>query len=63
MGYDWDWTSSNEFIKKALQLGRGKATVLGSAASLAATLGQFNQAITLLKQSIEIDPVKDHLAI
>ena len=58
MGYDWDWASSNDFIKKALQLGPGKASVIGSAASLAATLGQFNEAVTLLKRSIDIDPVR-----
>ena len=56
--YDWDWIGANEAHRRALELEPGNAGIIDNAALLAFTLGQFKEAITLIKRSIELDPVR-----
>ncbi len=43
--YEWDWNGADKLIKKALKLEPENAGVINNAASLAFTLGRFNEAI------------------
>ena len=56
--YEWNWYGADKLIKKALKLEPENAGVINNAASLAFTLGRFNEAITLINRSIEIDPLR-----
>ena len=57
--YDWDWKGADESIKKALKLEPENAAVLNNAASAAFTLGRFSEAIKLIKNAIDIDPLRN----
>ncbi len=57
-GYEWDWTGADEAYKRALELEPRNAGAVSGAANLAATLGKFNEAVSLEHRSIEIDPVR-----
>ena len=57
--YDWDWEGADQSYERAMQLEPGNSGVIGSAASLALTLGRYAEAIRLGRRSIEIDPVSD----
>ena len=56
--YDWDWAGAEKYIKRAMELEPGNAAVINQAAFLAGTFGRFNEAITLLRRSIQIDPLR-----
>jgi len=56
--YDWDWKGADGSYQKALELEPGNADVLSGAATLAFTLGRFKEAITLIRRSVELDPVR-----
>src|SRR5262249_35036596 len=55
--YDWDWSSADADYKRALQLEPANADVVWGAANLAGTLGRFDEAITLDRKAIELDPL------
>jgi serine/threonine protein kinase len=55
--YDWDWKGSEEAYNRGLELEPGNVGVINGAANLAGTLGHFDEAIKLIKHTIEIDPV------
>ncbi len=55
--YDWDWKAADASLQHALELEPGNASVLGSAAGLAFTLGRFDEAIALMRRAIELDPL------
>jgi serine/threonine protein kinase/Tfp pilus assembly protein PilF len=55
--YDWDWTGADAAYKRGLQLEPANADALRAAATLAATLGRFEEAITLYRRAIELDPL------
>jgi TolB-like protein/Tfp pilus assembly protein PilF len=55
--YDWDWSGADVSYRRALELEPGNAAVIGNAARLAATLGRFEEAITLTRRSIELNPL------
>lgn len=55
--YDWDWRGADEYCRRALELEPGNASVIAIAASLAATLGRFEEALTLSRRSIALNPV------
>ncbi len=52
--YDWDWTGADASYKRALEL---EPTLIGGAARLAATLGRFDEAITLCRRRVQFDPL------
>jgi Tfp pilus assembly protein PilF len=56
--YDWDWTGADAAYKRALELEPGNADVVRGAGVLAATLGRFDEAITLDRRAIELDPLR-----
>ena len=58
MNYDWDWTGADAAYKRALELEPANADVVRGAALLAATLGRFDEAITLDRRAIELDPLR-----
>jgi serine/threonine protein kinase/Tfp pilus assembly protein PilF len=58
MTYDWDWVGADAAYKRALQLEPGNADVVRGAASLAFTLGHFDEAIRLDRRAIELDPLR-----
>jgi serine/threonine protein kinase/Tfp pilus assembly protein PilF len=55
--YDWDWAGADTEYKRALALDPGNANVLRQAATLGATLGRFDEAITMSRKAIEHDPL------
>jgi tetratricopeptide (TPR) repeat protein len=55
LSYDWDWNGADAAFKRALELDPANA-ILG-AASLASTLGRFDEAIALTRRAIELDPI------
>jgi tetratricopeptide (TPR) repeat protein len=55
--YDWDWSGADTALKRARELEPGNATVLRAAATLAGTLGRFEEAVTLDRRAVEIDPL------
>jgi TolB-like protein/Tfp pilus assembly protein PilF/predicted Ser/Thr protein kinase len=57
MLYDWDWSGADAEYSRALEIEPGNATVVGGAASLAATLGRFDEALRLDRRAVELDPL------
>jgi serine/threonine protein kinase/tetratricopeptide (TPR) repeat protein len=57
MSYDWDWAGAEASYARALELEPGNATTIRRAASLAATLGRFDEAIELDRRAVELDPL------
>ena len=55
--YDWDWAGADASYQHALALEPGNATVVRGAGSLAATLGRFDEALSLDRRAIELDPL------
>ena len=55
--YDWDWTGAEEAFRKGLELEPENANVINGTARLAQTLGHLDDAIKLMHQVIEINPV------
>jgi len=55
--YDWDWNAASNTIRTALMYGPQDLNVLGNAAILAKTLGQYEKAIELGKKARDIDPI------
>ena len=55
--YDWNWTGADSFYKKALDLEPEYAGAVNGAAQMAATLGHFDEAISLTHRLIELEPV------
>lgn len=55
--YEKDLPAAAKLFEKALALEPGNAVVLGNAASLAMTLGRFEQAIALRELAQQVDPL------
>ena len=55
--YDWDWAGAGTSFQRALALAPGNATAIRETAQLAATLGNFEQALMLDRQAVELDPL------
>lgn len=64
-GYDWDWPGAQASFHKALALEPQNSVVLLGASSLEASLGNFEEAVTLNRRAVEIDPlsVVAHLSL
>ena len=56
--YDWDWAGADASYQRALALEPGNAEVVQWAASLAATLNHFEQALLLSRRAVELDPLR-----
>ena len=57
MFYDWDFTSAEQNMQRALALNPGDAFILHVAGWLNENLGRIDDAIDLMQQSIALDPV------
>lgn len=55
--FSWDWDAADAAIDKALNLAPGNAEVLGTAASLASTLGRNQESIRLFEKAAALDPL------
>ncbi len=55
--YDWDWAGADASFQRALALEPGNAVVVRSAATLARTLGRFEEALALNRRAVELDPL------
>jgi TolB-like protein/Tfp pilus assembly protein PilF/predicted Ser/Thr protein kinase len=55
--YDWDWAGSDTFYQRALVLEPGNVLVVMGAASLATTLGRFEEAVALDRRAVKLDPL------
>jgi TolB-like protein/lipoprotein NlpI len=58
MSYDWDWNGADAAYKQALELDPGNPDVVGGSATLATTLGRFDEAMRLFRRAIELDPIR-----
>lgn len=55
--YDWDWAGADASYKRALALEPANPAVIWRAASLAAALGRFDEAVALDRRAVELDPL------
>jgi tetratricopeptide (TPR) repeat protein len=55
--HDWDWAGADASFQRALTLAPGDASVVLAAADTAATLGRFDEALTLVRRAVRLDPV------
>ena len=55
--FDWDWRGADAEFKKALELEPGNAFNIRNMSMQAAKLGRLDEAITLQKRAIALDPV------
>ena len=57
MVFDWDFRGAEVSTARALELAPGSANALHMAAMLAAMLGRLEEAIELMRRSLELDPL------
>jgi serine/threonine-protein kinase len=57
LDYDWDWAGADAAYQRALALEKGNAEIVERAASLAATLNRFEDALLLSRRAVELDPL------
>jgi serine/threonine protein kinase/Tfp pilus assembly protein PilF len=55
--YEWDWAGAGTSFQRALALAPGNAMTIRETANLAATLGNFEQALILGRRAVELDPL------
>src|SRR5262249_704183 len=55
--HDWDWAGADADHQRALSLEPGNAAVIRTAASLARTLGRWDESLKLHHRANEIDPL------
>ena len=55
--YDWDWSGADAVLKRALELEPGSAGIVGTAGTLASTMGRFEEAVDLGRRAIDLDPL------
>ena len=56
--YDWDWAGADAAYQRALVLENGNAEIVERAASVAATLNRFEDALPLSRRAVELDPLR-----
>jgi eukaryotic-like serine/threonine-protein kinase len=54
---DWDWSGADASFKQALALEPGNWGIVNGAATLAAALGRFEEALALYRHAVELDPL------
>jgi TolB-like protein/Flp pilus assembly protein TadD len=57
LSYDWDWPGADTSLHRALELAPGNAEVVREAAFQAGCLGRHQEAVTLAKRSVLLDPL------
>ncbi len=55
--FEWDWVGADASYQRALSLDPGNTDFIEGAASLAVTLGRFDEAIALSRRAVELDPL------
>jgi TolB-like protein/Tfp pilus assembly protein PilF len=55
--HDWDWVGADAAFQRAIALEPQNAIALVGASSLAASLGRFDDALTLGRRAVELDPL------
>src|SRR5271166_4462623 len=55
--HDWDWVGADASFQRAIALEPQNAIALMGASSLAASLGRFDDALTLGRRAVELDPL------
>jgi tetratricopeptide (TPR) repeat protein len=55
--YDWDWQAADKDMQRALALAPGDVAVLNGAGVLAGNAGRLDEAITLGRRAVELDPL------
>ena len=56
--YDWDWAGADAAYQRALVLEKGNAEIVERAASTAATLNRFEEALPLSRRAVGLDPLQ-----
>ena len=56
--YDWNWVGAEASYQRALALEPWNVRVIGGAASIAATLNHFDEALQLDRRMVELDPLR-----
>jgi len=56
--FDWDWKGADAAVQHGLDLEPGNRGLIGRAAGLAMTLGRFDEAVSLYRRMVDIDPLK-----
>ena len=54
---DFDWAGADASIRRAVELEPGNPEVLSTAASSAAVLGRFDEALQLHRRAVDLDPL------
>ena len=55
---DWDWAGADASYQRALALEPGNAEVVEGAAGPAASLNHFEEALSLCRRAVELDPLR-----
>ncbi len=55
--YYWDWAGADSMYKLALKIDPGNSSIISGEATLASTLGKFQEAIILDEKAVELDPL------
>lgn len=58
LDYEWDWAGADAAYQRALALETGNAEVVERAASVAATLNRFEEALPLSRRAVALDPLR-----
>ena len=55
--YDWDWSGADASYQRALALAPENVVALRAAADLYSVLGRFDEALTLDRRAVQLDPL------
>jgi serine/threonine protein kinase/tetratricopeptide (TPR) repeat protein len=55
--YDWDWKGAESCLNRAMELAPGDAAAVLSSGALAASLGRMDEAVSLGRRAVELDPL------
>ena len=56
--HDWDWSGADAEYQEALALDPANVGLINGMATLATTLGRFEEAVHLYEKAIELDPLR-----
>jgi tetratricopeptide (TPR) repeat protein len=61
--FDWDWPGAEQEYKRAIELNPGYALAYGWYGGILGNMERFNEALALIKQAQEIDPLSPSLYV